>query len=194
MKKLIPILALVAVIFVGCGKNYPSEIAAYKFDTAVIQYEYTGSAEGEATLYVRGDQKAMYKTVGGKNELELDLGAEGYSVDMDKTTAYKVKNADYEKLKGMSAQEQETYLVKKALGLKDSADVPEPFTKRVIAGKTCNVYVINNIGSACIWDGIVLEKEVTIQDVTNKQVAVSVQTDIEIPSVKFEVPANVIVQ
>lgn len=195
MKKLISIFALVAAIFLsGCVKDYPSEIAAYKFDTAIIQYEYTGSTEGEATLYVRGDQKAMYKTLGEVSTLELELGDAGYIVDLDKTTAVEVVNPDYAVLVEMSAGEQEVYLVKKALGLKDSAEDPKPFTKKVIAGKSCNVYTINNIGSACIWNGIVLEKEITIQDLTNKQVAVSVQIDLEIPSEKFELPANVILK
>jgi hypothetical protein len=195
MKKLISIFALVAVVFLaGCVKDYPSEIAVYKFDSAIIQYEYTGNVEGEATLYVRGDQKAMYRTLGESTMLELELGDIGYSIDMDKTTAVKTSNSDYEKLKGMSAGEQEVFLVKKALGLKDSAEDPIATLKKVVAGKSCNVYAINNIGSACIWNGIVLEKEVTIQDITNKQVAVSVQIDLEIPSEKFEVPANVIVQ
>lgn len=194
MKKTIPILALAVMVFAGCGETYPSEIETYTFDSAVIQYEYTGNVEGEATLYVRGDQKAMYKTLGDKNELELDLGDNGYYIDMDKATATKVSNPDYNVLKGMSAQEQEIFLVRKALGLRDSAEAPEPFTQKTIAGQVCNVYIISNIGSACIWDGIVLEKEVNIQDVTNKQVAVSVQTGLEIPSTKFELPANVIVQ
>jgi hypothetical protein len=194
MKKIIPILALAAIVFAGCGESYPSEIEAYTFDSAVVQYEYTGNVEGEATLYARGDQKATYRTLGDKNELELDLGSKGYSVDMNKATAIEFANPDYEVLKGMSMQEQESFLVKKALGLKDSAEMPEVFTNKVIAGQTCNVYIISNIGSACIWDGIVLEKEVTIQDVTNRQVAVSVQTGLNIPSSKFELPANVILQ
>ncbi|MFC1599672.1 hypothetical protein ACFL3T_01430 [Patescibacteria group bacterium] len=195
MKKLISIIALVAAVFLaGCVKDYPSEIAVYKFDTAVIQYEYTGSQKGEATLYVRGDQKAMYKTFGEKSTLEIDLGEKGYDVNMDKGTAIEVANPNYETLKGMSANEQEIYLVKEALGLKDYAEAPVAALKKVVAGKTCNVYAINNIGSACIWSGIVLEKEVTIQDVTNKQVAVSVQTDVEVSAAKFELPANVILQ
>lgn len=193
MKKLI-IPFLFVLTLVGCGNAYPNDVAVYKFDTAVIQYEFTGSLEGEATLYLRGDQRAFYQTLAGKNSLELDLGETGYVVDVDKTTAVKVNDADYARLKAMSASEQEVFLVKKALGLKDSAEDPEPITKKVIAGQTCNVYTISNIGSACIWNGIALEIEVTIQDTTNRQVAVSVQENIEVPDVKFELPANVIVK
>ena len=193
MKKLI-IPILFVVVFAGCGTAYPNEISVYKFDTAVIQYQFTGSLEGEGSLYLRGDQKAFYKSFGGSNTLELDFGGSGYIVDVDKTTAIKVENADYETLKGLSETEQEVYLVKKALGLKSSAADPEPVTKKVIAGQTCNVYTINNIGSACIWNGIVLETEVTIQDITNRQVAVSVQENVEIPDIKFELPVNVIVK
>ena len=195
MKKTIAIFALVAaVMLVGCGKSYPSEIAVYKFDSAVIQYEYSGSVEGDATLYVRGDQKAMFKSLGDSNTLEIDLGDKGYEADLDKGTAVEVANPEYGKLKEMSMGEQEIYLVKKALGLKEGAEDPIASLKKVIAGKTCNVYAISNIGSACIWNGIVLEKEVTIQDVTNRQVAVSVQTDVEVGDSRFELPASVILQ
>lgn len=193
MKKII-IPFLFVLTLVGCGNTYPDDVSVYRFDTAVIQYEFTGSLEGEATLYLRGDQRAFYKTLAEKKSLELDLGETGYIVDMNKITAIKVENADYVRLKKMSATEQEVFLVKKALGLKDSADDPEPITKKVIAGQTCNVYMISNIGSVCIWNGIALEVEVTIQDITNRQVAVSVQENIEVPDIKFELPANVIVK
>lgn len=193
MKKLI-IPFLFILTFVGCGNAYPSDVAVYKFDTAVVQYDFTGNLEGEATLYLRGDQKALFKTLGEVSTLELDLGDSGYFVNMNKMTAVKMENEDYETLKGLNATEQEVFLVKKALGLKDSAEDPEPITKKVIAGQTCNVYIIGNIGSTCLWNGIALETEVTIQDVTNRQVAISVQENVDVPDVKFELPANVILK
>jgi len=197
MKKLFALLTLSIIALTGCG-DYPNELAVYDFDTAVVQYELTGQTTGDATLYMRGDQKALYKTVvvtdKAQNTLELDLGDKFYLVDMDKATATEVSNSEYETLKGLSKEEQNKYLAKKALGLKNSAEDPQAVTTKTVAGQKCDLYLVSNIGSACIWNGIVLEKEVNILDVTNQMVATSVKTNVEVQADKFEIPANVIVQ
>jgi len=198
MKKLIALSALMIVVLVGCTPNYPNELAVYDFDTALVQYELNGQTEGDATLYMRGDQKALYKSVRvagvEKNTLDLDLGEKAYAVDMDKATASELPSTDYETLKGMSAEEQNKYLVKKALGIKNSADDPQPATTKTVAGQECDLYIVPNIGTACIWNGIVLEKEINIADVTNQMVATRVETNVAIQDEKFEIPANVILK
>lgn len=198
MKKLIALSALMIVVLVGCTPDYPNELAVYDFDTVLVQYELSGQTEGDATLYMRGDQKALYKSarVAGveKNTLELDLGDKAYLVDMDKATASELPSTDYEALKGMSAEEQNKYLVKKALGIKNSADDPLVATTKTVAGQECDLYIVPNIGTACIWNGIVLEKEINIADVTNQTVATRVETNVAIQDEKFEIPANVILK
>lgn len=49
------------------------------------------------------------------------------------------------------------------------------------------------MGSACIWNGIVLQKEVTLAGITNKTTAVNISVDVDIPAERFELPDNVIV-
>ena len=194
MKKFIALI-LSTVLLTGClPADYPKEIAVYDFNTAVIQYELTGQEEGDMTLYMRGDQKATYKATQTGNTLELNLGNKAYLVDMDKATAVESSTDFYANLKNLSKEEQNIAIIKKALGLKDSADDPEAVTRKVVAGQSCDVYNIPNIGTACIWNGIVLEKEITMLGLVNKTVAVSVQTNVDIPPERFELPANVIVQ
>lgn len=192
-------MGILAVGLAGCTQDYPSEIKAYGFDTAFIQYDLSGAEAGSMSVYIRGDQKAVLKTVEGAegvavNTLELSLGDIGYVVDMDAAIAVKVANAEYVELKKMSPEEQEVYLVKEALGLKTSAQAPEPLNVQMVAGHECNLYLVQNIGSACVWNGLVLEKEITIAGLTNKQVATEVQVDVAVPAERFELPANVIVK
>lgn len=197
MKKLISLCALVGVIFVaGCTDTYPQNLQVYSFDTAIIQYDLSGNAEGEETLYIRGDQTALHRFVTRagveENVFELDLGDEMYIADLQKMTAVKSRNEDYENLKSMSKEDQEAYLIKKELGLKDSVKLGEPLSQKTVAGQTCDVYQVPNIGTACVWEGIVLEKEIKILDTISKKVAVSVETNVEIPSERFELPEGVI--
>jgi hypothetical protein len=197
MKKTIALCVITGMIFIaGCTDTYPQDLQVYSFDTAVIQYELSGNAEGEETLYIRGDQRALHRFVTRadteENTFELDLGEEMYIADLQKMTAVKANNKDYEKLKSMTREEQEEYLIKKELGLKNNVDLGEPLSQKMVAGKKCDVYQVPNIGTACVWDGIVLEKEMQILDKTSKKVAVSVETNVEIPNERFELPEGVI--
>jgi hypothetical protein len=126
--------------------------------------------------------------------MELDLGAEKYIVDLDKMTAVKAENKDYQTLLGMSPEEQTEFMVKKALGLKNSTEVPQSLTTSVVAGQTCDVYQIPNLGTACIWNGLVLQKEISLLDITNKTTATSVKINTPIVAERFELPAGVIVK
>lgn len=199
MKKLIPLFAfvLMAITLTGCAEEYPQNLEVYSFDTAVIQFQIEGAAEGEETMYIRGDQKALhrYVTLGDteKRTLELSLGSEKYIADLVKMTAIKVEDTDYQELQGMSPEKQEEYMVRKELGLKEGVELPEPSGKATYGGEECDVYIIPNIGTACVWNGIVLMKEVSLVDVTNRKTAVSVETGVEIPAGRFDLPAGVIV-
>lgn len=202
MKKTLSLIAITTfvvstLLLTGCGDSYPSELSVYPFKTVVIQYELSGGTEGDQSLFIRGDQKALHKfiTTAGQesNSFELYLGENKYFANLDKMTAVKTIDANYNKMLSLSAEEQEEYLIKKSLGLKESAQLPDPVTTSTVAGQKCDVYEVPNVGTACIWNGIVLQKEITLAGITNKTVAVSVQVDVEIPAERFELPAGVIV-
>lgn len=197
MKKLISLSAFIGLLFVaGCTDNYPQDLQVYSFDTAVIQFDLSGNAVGDETLYIRGDQRALHRFVTRagveENMFELDLGSESYIADLQKMTAVKIKSDDYEELKAMSKEDQSIYLIKKELGLKANVELGTSLSKKTVAGQQCDVYQLSNIGTACVWNGVVLEKEVKILDTVSKKVAVSIETNVEIPSERFELPEGVI--
>ncbi|MBD3156836.1 hypothetical protein GF369_03330 [Candidatus Peregrinibacteria bacterium] len=203
MKKIISFIGLLALagvtlLFVGCDDaSYPNKLSVYPFKTALVQYELSGNTEGDQSLFIRGDEKAVstFITTPGqeKNTFELYLGSTKYIANLDKMTAVKAANTQYTDMLELSPEEQEAYLIKKSLGLKESAELPEPIITSTVAGRECDVYDIPNVGSACIWNGIVLQKEITLAGITNKTIAVNVETDVEIPDERFELPAGVIV-
>ena len=187
-----------ALLLTGCGDSYPSQLSVYPFKTAVIQYELTGGTQGDQSLFIRGDQKALHTfiTTPGQesNTLELSLGKEKYIANLDKMTAIKTEDTSYEKMLELNAEEQEKYLIKKSLGLKENADLPDPITTSIVAGQVCDVYEIPSVGTACMWHGITLQKEITLAGITNKVIAVNIDVDTEIPAERFELPAGVIVK
>lgn len=203
MKKILSLIIIAslsagAFLLTGCDESYPSQLSVYPFKTAVIQYELTGGTQGDQSVFIRGDQKAVQTSIttpGQESEnFELYLGAEKYIADLDKMTAVKTTDNNYEKMLSLSADEQEAYMIKKNLGLKESATLPQPITTSMVAGQQCDVYEIPNVGTACMWHGIPLQKEITLAGITNKSIAVNVQVDAEIPSERFELPAGVIVK
>jgi len=204
MKKFRIVLLLTALtgtlILSGCdgGKEQiVKKLSVYPFNTAIVNYNLTGTINGSETLYIKGDLTADYlaTTDSALNEtrLDLNLGSEIYKVDMDKMTAVKVRNEQYDKLLKMSPEDQAKQLVRSALGLKDDAAVPTPAGKKEVAGQTCDFYIMENLGSVCLWNGIVLQKEISMIGITNTKSAVSVEVDVDIAKERFELPAGVIV-
>jgi len=194
---IVTVFAVSTFLLTGCGEAGSSKLSVYPFKTAVIQYELNGGTVGDQTLFIKGDQKALHKfitTVGQESStFELSLGDEKYIADLDKMTAVKTVDVDYAAMLSMKTEEQKAYLIKKSLGLKESAVLPEPLITSTIAGQQCDVYEIQNVGTACIWNGIVLQNEITLAGVTNKITAVKVDVDTEIPAERFELPDGIIV-
>ncbi len=161
MKKTFSLIIVTAIaasglVLAGCGDSYPSELSVYPFKTVVVQYELSGGTTGDQSLFIRGDQKALHKFVTTPGQeastFELYLGAEKYIANLDKMTAVKTTDSNYEKMLTLSAEEQEDYLIKKSLGMKDSAELPAPVTTSMVAGQICDVYEVPNVGTAGIWE------------------------------------------
>lgn len=186
------------VLLTGCDQATPKNIKVYEFDTAIVQYELTGTSEGSETLYIKGDNKSTERFAaqdGAESQtLDLELGAVKYSVNLQNNTVIKLDNEDYEALKNMSKEEQEMFLVKNELGLAQSAENPQKIGEAIVAGQTCNIYNVSNIGTACIWNGIVLQKETTLLGVTNSKIATEVKTNIQIPDERFDLPSGAIIE
>jgi major membrane immunogen (membrane-anchored lipoprotein) len=194
---IVTVFVVSTFLLAGCGEANSSKLSVYPFKTAVIQYELNGGTVGDQTLFIKGDQKALHKfitTVGQESStFELSLGNEKYIADLDKKTAVKTVDADYQAMLSLSAEGQEKYLIKKSLGLKENMELSEPVATSMIAGQQCDIYEIQNVGTACIWNGIVLQNEITLAGVTNKITAVKVDIDVEIPAERFELPDGIVV-
>ncbi|MBA4336613.1 hypothetical protein C0416_02450 [bacterium] len=194
---IVAVFAASTILLTGCGETDLSKLSVYPFKTVVIQYELSGGTVGDQSLFIKGDQKALHRfiTTAGQesNTFELYLGDEKYIADLDKMTAVKTVDVDYNSMISMKAEEQEAYLIRKSLSLKEGIALPEPIMTSTVAGQQCDVYEIQNVGMACIWNGIVLQSEITLAGITNKTTAVKVDVDTEIPSERFELPDGVVV-
>lgn len=195
-------MALAGLMLGGCTDGQDAitkKLSVYPFNTAVIQYELTGVVNGEETLYIKGDYSAVHKYAtlsdgSEENVLDLNLGHESYVADLNKMTAVKAQNNDYGTMLTMSPEDQKKFLIKQSLGLRDNVEVPAPSGTKKVAGYTCDFYLVENVGSLCIWNNVVLEKEIMVLGLVNKKTALSVLENIEIDNTKFELPAGVILK
>jgi len=187
-----------ALFLSGCGNDaVTKKLSVFPFNTATVKYELSGSFVGEETLYIKGDLMSSHKYITQNDQeestLELSLGSEKYIANLDKMTAIKVKNEGYDNLIKLNKEEQGKQLIRDALGLQATDAIPSPSGTKKIAGQTCDVYVIENVGTACLWGGLVLEKKITILGISNDKTAVSIELDKEISNDRFDLPAGVIV-
>ncbi|MBU1446093.1 hypothetical protein KKD70_02430 [Patescibacteria group bacterium] len=197
MKKIVSTFVLISLITLnGCAQTYSSKLAVYDFDTAVVQYALNGATQGDETLYIRGDESAVYRFVTRgeqeENKLELYLGETKQIADMLKLTAVEVPNQDYIVMKDLDKDAQAAYLIRKTLGLDANAEIPASTISKEIAGQTCDIYEVANLGEACIWKGIVLEKTISMAGITDTKIATSIQLDVDIDGAKMQMPSNVV--
>jgi hypothetical protein len=197
MKKFASVIVLISLfVLSGCGETYSGELEVYDFDTLIVQYELNGATQGDETLYIRGDESALYSFVTRveqeESKLELYLGETKYIANMLKMTAIDGENKDYIAMQDMMKDEQEAYLVRKALGLDMDIDIPASTISKEIAGQMCDIYEVSNIGEACIWKGIVLEKTISMAGVTDTKTATSIEIDAAIDGAKLQLPSNVV--
>jgi len=140
---------------------------------------------------------AAYKTLKEgevkQDTLELVLGDTKYYVDLNENTALKAKNTEFADTKEMSDEAKAEYMLRKALGLSDTAEVPEKIGNSKYADQECELYLIS-VGPVCVWDGIPLYQEASLAGVTTAKTAAKVETNIDIPKDKFELPQGVVIK
>ena len=197
MKKLASVILLISLITLsGCAQTYSNKLAVYDFDTLIVQYELDGDIQGDETLYIRGDESAIYRyiTRGEQEEqkLELHLGEKKQIVNMIALTAVEVTDQDYVNMEDLNKEGQENYLIRKDLGLREDVEIPKSTMTKKIAGQTCDVYEVSNVREVCIWKGIILENTTSIAGITNTKTATSIMVNKDIDTAKFQIPSNVV--
>lgn len=203
MKKLTltALLALSLVALSGCA-SADEKVYPYSFDSAKIEYKITGDIEGSTTVMIKGD-KAVHKTsaINKTGETEtpietvlLDLGDTFYQIDLSAKQGQKGPNPVYQELKRLPPEDRMGFLTKLATGQAMNGDeAPESEETKEVAGQTCSLYKIQNIGEICLWNGVPLYSSISIPEagVTNSNTATSIQLNIEIPDSAFNVPEGV---
>lgn len=192
---IIALAIFTSVLLAGCASGTNQKVNPYPFDTAKIEYELAGNLEGTQTVYIKGDLAAR-ETQGVRNtekgeenihDLYLEIGDSRYEIDLNGKKGIKSMNPLYNELKNIKQNEKNDFLVKIATGAAETESMPTSTGERKIAGKTCNMYDVSDIGEICIWNGIPLYSKRN-QSVTT---AVSVETDLNIDDAVFALPVDV---
>lgn len=201
-----------ALLVSGCAQQNAqnASIYQYPFKTAKIEYAIKGTTEGKETLTIKGDKSVKenhviyHKATGDENQdnLLIDTGKYNYSVDLDKKIASMSPNPFYGYLMAVSPPERQTYLKKIAVGMDpNSASTQELKSSgtQTIAGRNCETYRMSGLegsGEMCLWNGIPLKISISLPayGLTTDKVAVSVQTDIDVPDAAFDVPSGITVK
>jgi hypothetical protein len=168
----------------------------YAVESGSVTYELSGSLSGTKTvswkdwgMTERTENDNSITTAGmdiPNNDIILMLGNFMYTFKPDAKNGSKIKNGLLEQISSINNKDLEEIGMDlmKAMGGKKTGT-------ESIAGKTCDVYEISNVGSeTCIWKGINLKNDVAIAGVSVTEIASSVSTDTQDDSL-FELPADV---
>lgn len=199
----IKVLGLAVAVFTlalaGCSEQKSEKVHPYPFDTARIEYELSGDITGNISVVIKGDQSshethATEQSTPGTtiNNKLLDKGEYLYQINLDTNQGQKAKNPIYEQLKALPQEERMGFLTKLAVGAGADGEDPKPVGEKVIAGETCNLYEVRNIGEICLWNGIPLYSSMNIPEagIQSTNTAVSLQLNVNVPDSTFEVPSD----
>ncbi|MBD3328766.1 hypothetical protein GF340_05720 [Candidatus Peregrinibacteria bacterium] len=200
MKKIALITTIIgSIIILGACQQSDEIVYPYPFDSAKIVYQHSGIVEGQTELLIKGN-KNVHNTdaVTTYDDIETEVKAsviqtpEGvYQVDLVNKTATITENTLYNELKKAgSDEERKKILVQMAT---NGQNIGESTDTKEIAGKTCDVFVIDQMGEVCIWESIALATSLTLGDEETNLEAVSVETNVNIPDSAFEIPNDVTV-
>jgi hypothetical protein len=196
------VLSSIFIIFLaGCdnssnGENV--EFRRYQVESGTIVYQLTGLEQGTETLYFKdwGNTEVHYKqskltilgtTAPNTHSMYLVKGDDVYNIDLNKNKGTKIIHPpkDMSVLEEKSDPEQKgeqklNILGGKKIGTKD------------IAGETCDNYEMKDLDSTtCIWNNLILETTNNTEGFKQKNTAVRIDIDSDIPEQKFAIPAEI---
>lgn len=202
--KFILIIGVSAAALVGCSVSNQNKVTPYSFNSAKIELAQTGSIQGTTTIYIKGD-KTLRETHATKNiqgpqgkvdNLYLDLGEKIYQIDLNTKTGLVTQNPFYNDLKNLSPDKRMDFQKRTILGLKADSEEPKPTAQKDIAGQKCDLYKIQNITEACIWNGLTIYEKTSIPEINleSNSVATKIEINPDIPDSTFTVPADVTIK
>ncbi|MEZ4887029.1 MAG: hypothetical protein R3E32_20025 [Chitinophagales bacterium] len=172
----------------------------YEVKSGIVEYETTGTMNsGKETLYFDdyGRKEAKYTqttvTVPGmnmkqtSNQLTIMDGDWIYSIDLDKKTGFKMKPEMLEKMaknKGNDLGKVGKEMLEQMGGKKVGEET--------VLGKNCEIWEMSSFGTKIwIWNNLSLKNETNMMGMEIKQLATKVETNVSIPTEKFEVPNDI---
>jgi hypothetical protein len=203
MKKNILFTSILLLLIAGCAAQ-AEKIMPYPFDTAVIESEIEGSTTGTMDTYIKGDNMATEthaETAGEEAQkidtLYIDTGDMVTFIDLNTKTGMQSENPIYQKLKDMDNKEKIEYLTDIVLAVPEgeNRDIYAVKTgEQEIAGQKCEQFTVTGLMEICIWNTIPVYSKTIFSDEMGTDVtmkAINIQTDIDIPDSKFEVPEDI---
>ncbi len=208
---LFALTAIFTFIFISCGDNSKNDNQnpdngkksnfqkRYGVKSGIIEYNLSGVQEGTKTLYFDdwGMKQAEYSrsviSVGGftkaVNLVNIIDGEYQYTINLDQKTGTKTRNPLIKEIEALKNEKGFNGFGEQLL-LKMGA---EKIGTDNFLGKDCDVYEIKKSNTKLwVWQWITLKSEVKSRAFDISTVAKKIETDISIPSAKFEMPGKII--
>ncbi len=173
-----------------------SDLKRYAIESGSVTYEVSGAQTGTKTISwkdwgmterTENDTSISAAGISVPNKsISLMKGDNMYSYIPGETNGTKLENTILEQVSKNSNKDLEEIGIEmmEAMGGKKSGT-------ENIAGKTCDLYEISNLGTTtCIWKGINLKNDVGLAGMNVSEIATSVSTDTPEESL-FELPSEV---
>lgn len=203
-KKIIAISLVSAAILITLSSCQSGEenLYPYNFSTAKIVYKIDGNSAGQRTMFIKGNKSSSEihasRTNNGIEEkldmLSIDTGEYIYQIDLNTKTGSSSKNPIYNELKNLTGRDRAEFLTKLAVGMTaGSTQQPQPKEQKQIAGQTCDLYVLPNVGEICVWNGLTIYSKMELPQagISDTMTATSIETGLEISDQKFEIPNGI---
>lgn len=196
------VILLIGTLFLSAcfGPSISEEGRSY--DTAKIEYQWSGIVEGTEVFYAKGNKRrseinTVTKVSGGEsrqNMLIINDGEYTYNIDLNSKLALKQDNPYKEEIKTKTPEELQLLRKKLALYLKETDTIPAAVGKEQVAGKDCDLYDLGNSTKKCLWEEQVLKTELIIDSGKASQVAQKIEVDQELDDSLFTLPEGITVE
>ena len=188
------VLILIILLFITSILS-AQKFRRYDFKSGKVEYALSGAAKGTQTMFFDnyGMKEAKFADMTivmmgmkqKKNTLTIIDGKDTYVINWESGTAVKMKTPLYNMFpKGTDLKNAGEKLMRNMGAEKTGTGT--------VLGKECNIWEIKKAGTKLwIWKSIPLKVEVKMMGIEMNQEATSVETDVNVPAGKFEIPKNI---
>ena len=189
------VISIFVLLMILSTLSYAQKFRKYPFKSGKVEYKLEGSTTGTSILIwddfgykelnVENSTSKMFGETTVTNQYSLMLGSEMYEWTDEEKKLYQTTNplaqkwidGDYDE----DDVEKFSVEMMEALGF-------EKIGSEIVLGKKCDVY--KGLGKVWAWKGISMKTEVKVLGTKSIITATKLQTNIKIPSSKFELPRD----